>query len=574
MVKLTWISLCFTVSLNVYASENLKRDLELKLPPNMYIAITPAAINDLPINLTLSQAIRKLARVYDSLALMNPREKKLQDRCMDPPWNSDFLDPECEEAKYLGATVSSRKPFLLLAGWAERGLLFETLEKRNYSAANKEEELSESFATNLEAFLLDSEYACRKPLMARYFVDHFTFQPFPHATCEWFNEVKLQANAFGDDNSVKIEPNRVYQIHYLLADKGEAMMSRWGHSMYRVIACSPAREKAGPECLDDIANHYVVSFRANIGDLILSTWKGLTGGYPSQMFLMPMLSVMEEYTALESRDLLSVPLILSEEEKSRFLQNLLTHYWSYEGKYQFATNNCATESRWFLQSSTLSHRDLYRLSANTPTGLLDEFEREGVINRETLKMIRNNKKTARKLGYFFPSQKPLLEKAFSGISLFMPYIHLSDYIEKSSSFERRNYFIRTLQNYSFSNGEARSAFVAKFYLIEKAILANRLSAIQTELIRLSEGDSEFSKSLSKRLKHLLDEGRKLSQTQNPKINDAFIQLMNSLVKDEHFMKINALTDEVKIAQANLVIFQANLSKKLEAFVMPKFTPKN
>ncbi|MBZ4346157.1 DUF4105 domain-containing protein, partial [Mycobacterium tuberculosis] len=72
----------------------------------------------------------------------------------------------------------------------------------------------------------------------------------------------------------------------------------WGHSMLRLVICAPGRPR-GPDCRLDLAQHRVLSFRAFVGDVQISSWRGLTGVYPSRLFVLPLNQVINEYAQLE-----------------------------------------------------------------------------------------------------------------------------------------------------------------------------------------------------------------------------------------------------------------------------------
>src|SRR5690606_31890146 len=125
-----------------------------------------------------------------------------------------------------------------------------------------------------------------------------------------------------------------YQIHFLLAGKGDATMSRWGHAMIRVVYCAP-ETKFGPDCLLDLSSNFVLSFRAFVGSLQIGTIAGLTGKYPSRLFILPLNQVVDEYNKMESRDLQSIPLKFSRSEIHDFLSRASETHWAYDGKYYF-----------------------------------------------------------------------------------------------------------------------------------------------------------------------------------------------------------------------------------------------
>src|SRR5262249_50277007 len=151
---------------------------------------------------------------------------------------------------------------------------------------------------------------------------------------------------------VDLDSERIYQIHYLFAAKGDDLSSRWGHAMFRLVRCAPARQQVDARCLEDVQDHIVLSFVANLQtDLSISAWKGLSGKYISQLTIKPMVEAINEYTELSFRDLQSLPLRLTEDEKRQFVHHALELYWSYGGRYYFLTNNCANESLRLIQSA-------------------------------------------------------------------------------------------------------------------------------------------------------------------------------------------------------------------------------
>lgn len=250
----------------------------------------------------------------------------------------------------------------------------------------------EALAVNFEYFLLDPEYACRRPSLHAFFMERF---PDPFAgqrQCASRSTVMLHSRNPALDLKLPadLNPARVAEIHYLYADTGEAAMSRWGHAMYRLVVCAPERKTVGSECRNDIAHHVVVSYRANVTDIMINSVKGITGRYPSKMFLMPLSEVIAEYTKEELRDLISLPLKLTETEKQAFLESTIESYWGYLGKYTFFTNNCGTESLHLLQTSSESASTSH-LRSLTPRKLYRTLIRRGWVD-ESQKTVFQSKK--------------------------------------------------------------------------------------------------------------------------------------------------------------------------------------
>lgn len=292
----------------------------------------------------------------------------------------------------------SRDPRLLdLAGWQVGPLRLGRRAPRNpfsdrspdrYELTNP----AEFVAVNLEHFLLDPEYACRRPALHRHFAQHLRV-PAAETECapgQVFMQLDRDAPPL-----LQIDPERIYEIDYLLAEPDDRVMSRWGHGMLRLVVCAPHRTP-GPDCRLDLSHHRVLSFRAFVDDVQISNWRGLTGSYPSRLFVLPLAQVVDEYTKVELRGLRSVPLRLDRAEIAALLERAAKLHWSYDGRYYFLSNNCAVETFKLLHDG-VPRLAAERLASLTPTGLLRKLERTGVARTD----VFANHAEARRLGYLF-----------------------------------------------------------------------------------------------------------------------------------------------------------------------------
>ena len=294
----------------------------------------------------------------------------------------------------------SRDPRLLdLAGWQVAPLRLGLRTGRNAFSDRSPDryELTdpgEFVAVNLEHFLLDSDYACRRPALFRYFSGHFGWVP-PKATCAP-GLVFLQASADEAETPLlQLDAERVYAVDYLLAEGNEQPMSRWGHSMLRLVICAPGRPR-GPDCRLDLSHHRVLSFRAFVDDVQISSWRGLTGSYPSRLFLLPLGQVIDEYTKVELRGLRSIPLRLDESEIAGLLERAAQLHWSYDGRYYFLSNNCAVETFKLLHDG-VPRLAGEGLSSITPTALLRKLQKRGIADDSVL----DDHAEAVRMGYRF-----------------------------------------------------------------------------------------------------------------------------------------------------------------------------
>lgn len=292
----------------------------------------------------------------------------------------------------------------------------------------------EFVAVNLEYFLLDPEYACRRPALHRYFKTHFGWAP-PHPACmEGFSYLAAASDPASDVGGAlaTLDPARVASVEYLLAEGNNDLMSRWGHSMLRLVVCAPGRPR-GPDCRLDLQHHLVLSFRAFVDDVQLSSWRGLTGSYPSRLFVLPLEQVVDEYTRDQLRALQSIPLDLDRSEIAMLLERAGRLHWSYDGRYYFVSNNCAVETFKLLHDG-VPRMAASRLDAITPTGLLRKLERRGISDTGVL----DNPDEARRLGYRFDSLRERYQAMFAIArdELALPQAGVEDWLQLPAS-ERR-----------------------------------------------------------------------------------------------------------------------------------------
>ncbi len=294
---------------------------------------------------------------------------------------------------------SAQPRFLDLAGWQRRPLLPGRGENAFTLRSPDRYELqspAEFFAVNLEHYLLDADYACRRPLLHAWFVQNLGAPAQRGAAqCPPALPFMQAGEQEGLAELTALDPERVYEVDYLLAEGNEKLMSRWGHSMLRLVICAPGRAP-GLACRMDLRHHLVLSFRAFVGDVQISSWRGLTGAYPSRLFVLPLSQVVEEYTKVELRGVSSTPLRLQREEIAGLLQQAARLHWDYDGRYYFISNNCAVETGKLLGDGA-PRLGAARLLSITPTGLLQTLRAKALADppRERAAALRG--------GYYFES---------------------------------------------------------------------------------------------------------------------------------------------------------------------------
>ncbi|MBC7711952.1 MAG: DUF4105 domain-containing protein [Rhizobacter sp.] len=302
--------------------------------------------------------------------------------------------------------VSKNTLFLNIGGWVTKGIVVKkrtNMNQRDERSPDRYEfkSAAETFAVNFEFFLYDPEFKCRRQTYYEFYANEFKSTPNTNGNCEAIKKIMVTSettNMTKEDLLVRsMDFDRLYQVHYLFAGKGNEVMSRFGHSMYRLVFCAPGKPK-GPSCLNDTSYHIVVSFRANVQEMTTDYSKGMNGEYPSQLFFLSLPEVVDEYTKGEFREITSLPLKLTDTQAKRFLIRSSELYWGYKGKYYFFTNNCATEALNLLKVARNEPDALQDKDITTPIGLYKYLIKIGLGDISVL----NDIKDAQQKGYYFP----------------------------------------------------------------------------------------------------------------------------------------------------------------------------
>ncbi|MBO1541791.1 DUF4105 domain-containing protein [Pseudomonas sp. OA65] len=369
----------------------------------------------------LATVLHELTHIYDRSRLWPDAERTLIQRCTRRNGSAGLigLPDECRGQNDRHFTLSDDPRLLDLAGWPQYVGRRGAREQHNRQVARSPDlyETSspkEFVAVNMEYFLLDPSYACRRPALYRYYQEHFGWAPAAKDTCAKSFAFLNAGNDFAKTPLGKVDPERVYAIDYLLAEANQNWVSRWGHSMLRLVICAPGRPR-GPDCRLDLDQHLVLSYRAFVGDVQLSSWDGLVGKYPSRLFVLPLAQVIDEYTKTELRSLASVPLNLSRTEIEETVEHAAEMHWSYDGNYYFLSNNCAVESLKLLRSGS-NNKQLNGLDSIMPNGLLEVLKGRGLADTSVL----DDPKEALRLGYHFDSFRERYQAMFDVLKKYLP----------------------------------------------------------------------------------------------------------------------------------------------------------
>ena len=350
------------------------------------------------------------------------------DRSLLAAWKHPEVDPEHDPAARLGlATLIHELAHVLdrgpqgglssdprlrdLAGWPRRRFWPGRSDNILVDRSPDRYELHdprEFVAVNLEHFVLDVDYACRRPALAAWFQSRVGKPPGARSDCSTHLPLLQGEGNEGQVGWLDLDPARVYAIDYLFAEGNDEPMSRWGHAMLRLVICAPGRP-LGPDCRLDLAEHRVLSFRAFVDDVQISSWRGLTGGYPSRLYVLPLEQVIDDYTQVQLRALSSVPLALDRQGINAILERAARLHWSYDGRYAFLSNNCAVETWKLLRDADPRIEARTHWRGIAPNSLLAALERTAMADGTVL----NDTAAAQAQGYYFASAAARYDQMFN-----------------------------------------------------------------------------------------------------------------------------------------------------------------
>ncbi|MBC2691710.1 MULTISPECIES: DUF4105 domain-containing protein [Pseudomonas] len=420
----------------------------------------------------LATVLHELTHIYDRARLWPTPERLLIQRCTRQNNSSGLIGmpDQCRGQNDRRFTLSDDPRLLDLAGWQQYVGRRGEREQHNRQIARSPDlyETSspkEFVAVNMEYFLLDPSYACRRPALYRYYQQHFGWAPSTQENCATSFAFLNAGNDFGKQPLGQVDPERVYAVDYLLAEANQNLVSRWGHSMLRLVICAPGRPR-GPDCRLDLEYSLVLSYRAFVGDVQLSSWDGLVGKYPSRLFVLPLAQVIDEYTKTELRSLASVPLILSRSEIDEVVEHAAEMHWSYDGNYFFLSNNCAVESLKLLRSGS-NNPQLVGLDSIMPNGLLEVLKARGLADTSVL----DDQREALRLGYRFDSFRDRYQAMFEVLKKHLPIKQdkVEDWLTSSAA-DRRQWF---------DQADLRTS--AALLLLEQASFRQQLLLAQNEV---------------------------------------------------------------------------------------------
>lgn len=529
-------------------------------------------------NILIRTLIHEISHIYD---FDGRREQKSSNCTLD----SIVLSYDCLRKN----KVSDDLQFSLLAGFRpiykeQEQDLPESHDELYYSRLNiftdrsprsyEDKNLQEYFAVNMEYYILDPEYKCRRPALFKYLNSHFNFDPNHSMVCA------SGFSVIGSNQKIlTLDPNRIYAIHYLKTTPGENLESRWGHALIRLIVCAPERFTVTENCLKDTRYHVIIDFAAQLLDENISLMKGLLGYYSNAPNFQLLNDLRSETLLASGRNLESYPLELNRDEIDNFVRSISQLYWTQESRYLFFQNNCATQVMNSIFSSiqrpeirnSITLLEMYSPgTVITPSNLTNYFAKLGLINlkgyakipeytffRSTIGTIEIN------LREFFQN-KYALEKHFS-----------------LTSQQRNSFYQVALSNTSLTQSK-KQQLVEGFINIEQ-IIASKIYQSSTDLIGQVRAELFEQKKLKKQ------DLRQLPTAKNPewdgygipqniqnqlklildKVNEdtsSYIKIIVAELSGEQKYKLNLNNKENKLILENIDALLRIYNKNVKAGV--------
>lgn len=427
--------------------------------------------------LAMASLIHEMAHIYDSsgrYSLITDSDRTLARWCVAGSMGLGARPnpPFCKmlENQY---AVSDRTDFLNLIGWEQNLFSADDFKNKNYLRspdAYEYADAQENFAVNLEYFLLDPEYQCRRPTFYRYFSKIFDF--YPPNDCHMTYDVLLSSTF----KKVSLHPEDLVQVDYLLIDVGESSASQFGHTAFAVTFKN-----------NEQIEKYVFSYSADTEEA--NVWDGLTGRYRMKLEIHNYLDFVNSSRWFEDRSIKSYPIQMSQNQRTQFLLKALQNYWEYSGAYYFVGNNCANRAFDHLQS-VFSHPE-WQTTKNkilTPKELL-----EFLIDRKKIDPVNYTKIQGSE--FFLQESWQQLKRLDTKTGDLKDYPKLEAYLGDFSSAKKIGILRQMLKN----NPDQASKIKIIFFQLESAITLKHQLIVLNGIANQAYRDLEYAYKSKKQL---------------------------------------------------------------------------
>jgi len=201
---------------------------------------------------------------------------------------------------------------------------------------------------------------------------------------------------------LKKEQKDIIGLELVVAGEGQAMMSNWGHVMFRLV-----QNQMNPE------QDLVISFSANTKGEDVSYLKGVFGGYELTLDLQTLGTFRDTYVLNEDRHLIRLILPSTVEARNELISEIIKLGDDNKllGNYSFLGNNCAVAllrllgstsdfSRYEKNNLSVGRRprynDIKKVKSIIPTNLPNLFKNYGLTPYPEL-IFENNRPLYKKL---------------------------------------------------------------------------------------------------------------------------------------------------------------------------------
>jgi hypothetical protein len=213
------------------------------------------------------------------------------------------------------------------------------------------------------------------------------------------------------------------------------------------------------------------------------------------------LEIQLEYRNFELRDLISIPLKLTLDQKKDFIDLTLERFWTYQGRYYFIDNNCGTEAVKHL-GVVISDSETRLIRSTTPLRLykdiiesrnnfteigLDSLSREELIHKGFLtESIEKNLETIFEfLKRFIPNYQKFTFKEFlklkTALDRFSEYQKLLEDLDRFDLTEQKQIVMRILYLERFLTSKYVQVVTSK---MTKNLLNDEVS--KTQIFKLKQ----------------------------------------------------------------------------------------
>lgn len=314
-----------------------------------------------------------------------------------------------------------------LSGWSDKGLLFPSSSLSHYEVKRSPlpyeyKSRSEHFPVNMEFFLLDKEYECRRPALYSFFSRYFDHRPFPTNDCKVNTKIELNNIIDRVLTKVDLRLKKVQSIHYLYAGPGEKISEMFGTGMFRIILCD-RNDRSEKDCVKNSDNDIVFSYKRTGKELIV-------------IDAQSMMDITYQYNDMLFRDLYSLPIKMDRFEKELFYYQLLSDYWEFSGKYYLGGGTVTTELIRPLKGALLNY-DLYSKHPLSPKALFNDLIKSKVVDESIFQDVNGPESN----GHIFYSSKSYYKRHYLRLKKSSDFLRTFEsfeyYINNSKRSERR-----------------------------------------------------------------------------------------------------------------------------------------